>query len=98
MATSPVALCLLAALKVGVGAYCGYYGEKKAHRHAGNSPPPSFLLPLLLSSPFSSLPPFPLLSPPPLPPSSNLPVSCRSELRARMFRQKSVLPQRLSKR
>jgi hypothetical protein len=30
LVTSLVALCLLAALKVGVGAYCRYYGEKKA--------------------------------------------------------------------
>ncbi|MDE5456043.1 hypothetical protein GWE18_25095 [Bradyrhizobium sp. CSA112] len=30
LVTSLVALCLLAALKVGVGAYCSYYAERKA--------------------------------------------------------------------
>jgi hypothetical protein len=30
IATSLVAICLLAALKVGVGAYCSYYAERKA--------------------------------------------------------------------
>jgi hypothetical protein len=29
VATSLVAICLLAALQVGVGAYCSYYAEKK---------------------------------------------------------------------
>jgi len=30
VATSLVAVCLLATLKVGVGAYCSYYAERKA--------------------------------------------------------------------